>query len=540
MGGGAQFTRGAPVNTGIGGLGFGAAPAESKTDGGLVKDEAAESKRDGDHRSDRDRADRDRGYGRDRSDRDRDYNDRDRDRDYNDRGRDRDRDSRDGKDNRRSRDFDRDTTRRSREFDRDRDEDRRPPVNVTRGPSNVENDFQNRRELSPGALTRRVKGDVRSPVGSDSDAEEDNANRPSKSRVSRERSSSPEPVRSRVSQKEQPVSQKEQPVSQQERRSEDIESSSDDGSDDERNSDDCEPAEAKGTGASDRKRSSGAKGMGIGDEADAKEGAVSSGLDLSDMRKFLMQPATPDQGIVQCHIKRNKAGRNSKFPEYCLYLRDGNRFLMCSKKRRHQKTANYLVSMQRGDMDRGSTNTLGKLRANFLGTEFTIYDNGINPKDTFGQEDQNIREELGIVMYAKNVLGSKAPRKMKVCVPKVDEETGPGGLPARAVWKPTRKQDEMSSKCKDSDHTNMVVLNNKKPQWNDQVGAHVLDFGGRVTMASVKNFQLVSPEDQDSIMLQFGRVGKDEFTMDYQWPLSPFQAFAITLSSFDSKLACDS
>ena len=56
---------------------------------------------------------------------------------------------------------------------------------------------------------------------------------------------------------------------------------------------------------------------------------------------------------------------------------------------------------------------------------------------------------------------------------------------------------------------------------------------------SVKNFQLVTPEDQEAVLLQFGRVGKDLFTMDYQHPLSPFQAFAICLSSFDSKLACE-
>ena len=75
--------------------------------------------------------------------------------------------------------------------------------------------------------------------------------------------------------------------------------------------------------------------------------------------------------------------------------------------------------------------------------------------------------------------------------------------------------------------------------WNEQGGAYVLNFNGRVTMASVKNFQLVPPEDQEAVLLQFGRVGKDLFTMDYQHPLSPFQAFAICLSSFDSKLACE-
>ena len=72
-----------------------------------------------------------------------------------------------------------------------------------------------------------------------------------------------------------------------------------------------------------------------------------------------------------------------------------------------------------------------------------------------------------------------------------------------------------------------------------QVGAYVLNFNGRVTMASVKNFQLVDPDEQNAVVLQFGRVGKDEFTMDMQWPITPFQAFAVTLSSFDSKIACD-
>ncbi|MES1911375.1 MAG: hypothetical protein MHM6MM_003817 [Cercozoa sp. M6MM] len=34
------------------------------------------------------------------------------------------------------------------------------------------------------------------------------------------------------------------------------------------------------------------------------------------------------------------------------------------------------------------------------------------------------------------------------------------------------------------------VLHNRKPQWSEAVGAFVLNFNGRVTEASVKNFQL--------------------------------------------------
>lgn len=45
--------------------------------------------------------------------------------------------------------------------------------------------------------------------------------------------------------------------------------------------------------------------------------------------------------------------------------------------------------------------------------------------------------------------------------------------------------------------------------------------------------------EHDKIILQFGKVGKDLFTMDYRYPISAFQAFALCLSSFDTKIACE-
>lgn len=43
----------------------------------------------------------------------------------------------------------------------------------------------------------------------------------------------------------------------------------------------------------------------------------------------------------------------------------------------------------------------------------------------------------------------------------------------------------------------------------------------------------------DYIVMQFGRVAEDVFTLDYNYPMCALQAFAIGLSSFDSKLACE-
>jgi len=76
----------------------------------------------------------------------------------------------------------------------------------------------------------------------------------------------------------------------------------------------------------------------------------------------------------------------------------------------------------------------------------------------------------------------------------------------------------------------------------------VLELPWRVTVASVKNFQLVATPDpghpdsigdEETVLLQFGKVDSDIFTMDYRQPLSAFQAFAICLSSFGTKLACE-
>ena len=71
-----------------------------------------------------------------------------------------------------------------------------------------------------------------------------------------------------------------------------------------------------------------------------------------------------------------------------------------------------------------------------------------------------------------------------------------------------------------------------------ELGSFVLNFGGRVSVASVKNFQLCDRNEQDHIMLQFGRIeGRHSFTMDFQYPLTAVQAFAIAISSLQSKMS---
>lgn len=67
--------------------------------------------------------------------------------------------------------------------------------------------------------------------------------------------------------------------------------------------------------------------------------------DLSNMRRFLSSPVPRACGIIQCYIRRNKSGTNKLFPIYSLYLKEGDVFLLASKKRPKNKTSNYLISM---------------------------------------------------------------------------------------------------------------------------------------------------------------------------------------------------
>lgn len=42
---------------------------------------------------------------------------------------------------------------------------------------------------------------------------------------------------------------------------------------------------------------------------------------------------------------------------------------------------------------------------------------------------------------------------------------------------------------------NLIELHNKTPVWNEETASHVLNFAGRVTQASIKNFQIVHMKD---------------------------------------------
>ncbi|WOL15536.1 tubby-like F-box protein 8 [Canna indica] len=319
----------------------------------------------------------------------------------------------------------------------------------------------------------------------------------------------------------------------------------------------------------------------------------------------LKQPG-PRDGTIQCFIKRDKSTLS-----YHLYLClspavlvENGKFLLSAKRIRRATCTEYVISTDAYNIAKSSNTYIGKLRSNFLGTKFVIYDtqppyNGaasshpgkasrrfyskkVSPKVPTGSYS------IAQVTYELNVLGTRGPRRMNCImhsIPASALDAG-GRVPGQPEnLLPCSLEDSFRSisfaKSSIMDHSmdfssshfsdiaggsrvvndgdeetkeRPLVLRNKAPRWHEQLQCWCLNFRGRVTVASVKNFQLISatqpaagaptpsqpvPPDHDKVILQFGKVAKDMFTMDYRYPLSAFQAFAICLSSFDTKLACE-
>lgn len=220
-----------------------------------------------------------------------------------------------------------------------------------------------------------------------------------------------------------------------------------------------------------------------------------------------------------------------------------------------------------------------------MGTKFTIYDSQppseavvqLNSRSSRRFHSKQVSPRVpacnysvGTISYELNVLRTRGPRRMNCIMHSIPlssiQEDGKAPTPASFIHSfdeqfsplPGPKGKEIIT---DFSTTSLsvppvsaqgseepLVLKNKAPRWHEQLQCWCLNFRGRVTVASVKNFQLVAAVDpshnisaaeQERVILQFGKIGKDIFTMDYRYPLSAFQAFAVCLSSFDTKPACE-
>ena len=230
---------------------------------------------------------------------------------------------------------------------------------------------------------------------------------------------------------------------------------------------------------------------------------------------------------VRCTVQRDRSTFSNKmYPTYQLILECTGQIILIAKKMKMNATSNYhLFDMTRGvaekELTKKSCNYIGKLRAqNRERTHYVLVPNSLERGEVAGMTF----ERQGVLQHLKD--GSQ-PRKLRMVCPPLDANNIPIPLETK---KGNSILDELGANNSGS-NSGYRFFHSKEPMYES--GSYRLNFHGRVTMASVKNFQLVDKNDIDDVICQFGKIGEDKFTLDYKTPLNAMQSFCIALCQFN-------
>ncbi|TPX45816.1 hypothetical protein SeLEV6574_g03634 [Synchytrium endobioticum] len=221
-----------------------------------------------------------------------------------------------------------------------------------------------------------------------------------------------------------------------------------------------------------------------------------------------------EDGVLRCRLVRRSNGIYKTNPAFYLYNDFNDEFLLAARKKLKSKNVAFVISNSSDDMNKDGQHYIAKLKANTQRTVFTLFDARSYSK---AAPNKGLKE-LSCITYSKTIM----PREMFVAIPATHIVEGSNDC-STDVLADLRAQNT----------SKLHFLRNKPPRWNEATQSHCLNFGGRVTLPSIKNFQLITDGgDPSYIVMQFGRCGQDDFALDGQYPLTPLEAFSIALSTF--------
>ncbi|KAG6955720.1 hypothetical protein JG687_00011026 [Phytophthora cactorum] len=226
-----------------------------------------------------------------------------------------------------------------------------------------------------------------------------------------------------------------------------------------------------------------------------------------------------------------------RYKLYHFFIND--ELLLMAEKKMKNRTSNYhLFDMTRSvavssKLSKKSGNYIGKLRSNFSKKKNVLVGN-------FSR-----KTELGAMVFG-STFNSSEPRRLTVIFPPLSKRQEIEGLTVGDSLSSFSMLIDLHRSLTEADmavaHSalppeSLHIFENKDPVFEN--GFYRLNFNGRVSIPSVKNFQLVragpgeAPNPERPIYLQFGKVNDKKFHLDFRAPITPIQAFAAALAQFN-------
>ena len=230
---------------------------------------------------------------------------------------------------------------------------------------------------------------------------------------------------------------------------------------------------------------------------------IFQGIKFNYVKLFFFNSLPKDKTLNTNINKIKKENNNNLDFNYNLEILRNNKIYFYAKVKKTFPSLNIKLFIQESESDYLK---VGKITSNVLKNNFIVYK---------GDSKENYQKILS-VNYEFNFFGTKV---RKMTVEKIENN--------KVVY----------------------VLCNDSPEWDLEYKTYKLDFNGRVKQSCKKNFILRYKDcnenkdedgniNQDKI-LQCGKIDDFCFALDFISPLSPFEAFSISISSIVYKLSCE-
>ena len=221
--------------------------------------------------------------------------------------------------------------------------------------------------------------------------------------------------------------------------------------------------------------------------------------------KFLLERFKNNQSL-KCNILI----RSDNFYVYS----NTEHFIFSAHKIKKKLYLNYLISS-----DYEGKNKIAQINSSLFKNEYIMYDDGISPKEiNIGNNTSNnkIRRYLLQVKF-KNEHNLQ---RGYIYLPETNYEIN------IFYNKDKDKNDKLSNL-----QNGVILYKTEVPEFDLVKRKYVNKFSSRIKESSIKNFRLVETKDKvNKVILECGKVKDNYFIMDFTSPLSPLEAFGISLS----------
>ena len=200
---------------------------------------------------------------------------------------------------------------------------------------------------------------------------------------------------------------------------------------------------------------------------------------------------------------------------FYVYTSNTEHFIFSAHKIKNKLRGNYIITS-----DYEGKNRIAQINSSLFKNEYIMYDDGISPKINLNKKDCNSNYNLRRYLLEVKKTKENNFQKGYFFIPEVNFEMN------QFFNKDKGKRDKLSKLNK-----GVKIFQTEEPNYDIIKKVYTNKFSSRVKVSSNRNFKINFEENKmKKIILECGKVNDNIFIMDFSTPLSPLEAFGISIS----------